>query len=110
MPAVVIITGPGAESPNNHLGQLIRSKRGPEPLRSFAAKMGITLAHLSDIERGRRHVPIRQLPALAEGLGLPLDKVVAYSICDRYGPPLARFCKFAEFPLPDTASDDTVSP
>jgi transcriptional regulator with XRE-family HTH domain len=54
----------------------IREQRG-ESLRAFAGRCGVSASMLSDVERGAKSPTIAILSAIAEGLQVPLSRLVS---------------------------------
>jgi transcriptional regulator with XRE-family HTH domain len=47
------------------------------PQNTFAARVEITPAYLSQIERGHRHPPVETVSRIAAELGVPLDAITS---------------------------------
>lgn len=62
----------------DRIGELVRQARvtAGRPLRDAADAAGLSVQHVSDCERGGRRFPLAALRAVAELLGLDVDKFV----------------------------------
>lgn len=66
-------------------GQLVRKARLEVQMtpRILCNRIGMTVAHLSDIERGIQHLSLRRAQQMANVFGLPFDQIVASVLQDR---------------------------
>lgn len=67
-------------------GLYVKSIREGDELtqRQFAAKLGISVQHLSNVENGRKHVSIERAEAWARALGYPEAMFVQLSLQDQF--------------------------
>jgi transcriptional regulator with XRE-family HTH domain len=67
-------------------GLYLKSIREGEELvqGEFAAKLGISVQHLSNVENGRKHVSIERAAAWAKALGYPEPMFIQLTLQDQF--------------------------
>ncbi len=72
-------TGEGKELEGEALGRKLRQARMSKgvTLSELSKKAGVSLAHLSEVERGRSSASLKTLEKLAGALGLPISQLLA---------------------------------
>jgi transcriptional regulator with XRE-family HTH domain len=83
------------------LGLRVRAWRGERgwTLKAFGERSGLSISYLSEIEQGRKYPKPAKLLALARGLGVPYDELVALSAHDNSVESLLRSPLVGGFPF-----------
>jgi transcriptional regulator with XRE-family HTH domain len=83
------------------LGLRVRAWRGQRgwTLKEFGERAGLSISYLSEIEQGRKYPKPAKLLALARGLGVPYDELVALSSHDNSVESLLRSPLIGGFPF-----------
>ena len=81
-------TRPGAENLRFILGLKLRKHRQERrlSLSELAARSGLSISYLSEIESGRKHPKPEKLIRLAEALGVPYDDLVSLQVAGELDP------------------------